>query len=444
VNSRNRSFDVLRRVPFWISFLACAGRLLRIAYLYSVNIFFRDQWSFGEATVFQNHSLVEIFRWQYGPHRLGLGGVLSKIIGPLVRWNSRYESFGICGIICLACLAALWLKKRLFGEITYIDAVIPLFFFTPVQYESFLGGTSPSHGPLPLLLVVLYCLAWTIQSDDRWKYALVLALNFVLIYTGFGLFVGIITPCLAILEFYRRRNHIALFACAAAVLSLASFFVGYRLETYAGCLVRPENPIHYFLFVGFMLARFIRIFASFDLVLAIIVGSLLVFYVTLAAVTSLVTLLRAVRPSAPNLTVCVLLTYSLLFSIATAYGRMCLGLGAAQGSRYMTYLVLCFFGLYLSALSIPVRIERNIVTSLVIALALLSSVRTADADRRAIEQTSQQQILWKACYLRSRDIKGCDERSGISIYWTPEPSSLQSKLDFLERTRLNLFIDASP
>ena len=444
VKSRNQSLDILRRMGVWVSFVACATRLFRMVYRYSVNIFFRDQWSLGEATVFQNHSLIEIFRWQYGPHRLGLGGVLSKIVGPLIRWNSRYESFGIWGVICLACLAAIWLKRRLFGEITYTDAVIPLLFLTPVQYESLLGGTSPSHGPLPLLLVVLYCLAWTIQSDDRWKYSLVLALNFVLIYTGFGLFVGIITPCVAIVEFYRRRNRIALFACAVAVLSLASFFVGYHPETYAGCPVRLEHPIYYFLFVSFMLARFIQVYVSFNLVLAIIIGSLLAFALLSTAGTLSIKLLAEKRPPAQKLIPWILVTYSLLFSFATAYGRSCLGLGAAQGSRYMTYLVLCFFGLYLYALSVSVRIERNVVTAMVVALALLSSARTAGTDRRAIEQTSQQQIQWKDCYLRSRDIKGCDEQSGISIYWTPEPPSLQSKLDFLERNRLNLFIDASP
>src|SRR5260370_8579640 len=108
------------------AFILLAVRLFRLVEQYSVNILFGDQWQFDEATLFQNHSWLEIFRWQHGPHRQGLGGILSKLFEPLIQWNSRYEAFAIAGIICLACLAALWLKQRLFGKISYADVAIPL------------------------------------------------------------------------------------------------------------------------------------------------------------------------------------------------------------------------------------------------------------------------------------------------------------------------------
>src|SRR5579863_2029641 len=70
-----------------------AIRLFVLANRYAVNIFFWDEWIFNDATLFQDHSFWEIFRWQHGPHRLGVGGVLAAIIEPWFQWNSRTEAF---------------------------------------------------------------------------------------------------------------------------------------------------------------------------------------------------------------------------------------------------------------------------------------------------------------------------------------------------------------
>src|ERR1700737_5413096 len=112
-------------IIFGSFFIILAARLFRLTSRYSVNIFFWDQWGFNNATLFQKHSLWQMFRWQYGPHRLGLGPLLSKLIEPYFHWNSRAESFVACSVVVLAAGFALWLKKRLFGEISIWDAAIP-------------------------------------------------------------------------------------------------------------------------------------------------------------------------------------------------------------------------------------------------------------------------------------------------------------------------------
>ncbi len=50
-----------------------AWRFFRMISQGAVNIFYNDQWDFNDATLFEKHSLWEIFRWQYGPQRHGLG-----------------------------------------------------------------------------------------------------------------------------------------------------------------------------------------------------------------------------------------------------------------------------------------------------------------------------------------------------------------------------------
>jgi len=239
-------------------FAALAFRLVRLTDRYAVNIFFSDQWDINDATLFQYHSLWEIFRWQHGPHRQGLGGLLAIFIEPWFHWNSRSEAFLATGLVVIAALCALYLKYRLFGCLSWTDVVIPIIILSPAQWDSLWNVVNLSHGTLPLLLVILYCLVWT-WRNERVKFALITVLNFVILYTGFGLFIGFLTPVLLITS-YRAGHHktatariYLLFCTIASVVSMASFFVGYRSDPASGCasLFSPA-PVQYFWFMDLM------------------------------------------------------------------------------------------------------------------------------------------------------------------------------------------------
>lgn len=425
-------------------FILLAVRMFRAVDLYAVNIFYCDQWVFNDATLFQNHSLLQIFRWQYGPHRQGLGGILLKLFEPLIQWNSRYEAFAIAGIIVCACLAALWLKCLLFGKIDYSDVIIPLLFFTPIQFDSLVGGANPSHGPLPLLLAVLYCVAWTIRNQF-WKHATVLSLNILLVYTGFGLFMGLITPLLLGVQFYRRRSRTTLISLAIAVVSIGSFFIDYRSEPAVGCFSpHLQNPIKYVLFVGFMFSSFVNVHPTAGLVfVAMVVGLGLLAFLSLTAGVAFAEFVRSTSQQAGPLIISALLGYSLAFCFATAYGRTCMGIASGQASRYMVYLILAFLALYFAALSVPDEIKRRAFVSVVLLIALLSSARLESQAQRSLIAESQQRRIWRDCYLSAHTIDQCDAASGSFIYLPPEPPDLKSKLDFLQRNHLNLFSGVS-
>ena len=430
----------LRHLAVASASILLAVRMFRMVDLYAVNIFFCDQWAFNDATLFQKHSWLEIFRWQYGPHRQGLGGVLLKLYEPFIQWNSREDAFVIAGIIVCACLAALWLKYRLFGSIGYSDVIIPLLFFTPVQFDALIvDGVNPSHGPLPLLLAVLYCLAWTIPKQF-WKHATVLLLNLALIYTGFGLFMGLITPVLLGIEFYHHRKRLVLISLAIAIISIGSFFIDYRNVPAVACFSpRLQNPLQYILFVGFMFSSFVNIFPRAPLVVpAMIVGIGLLILILLTEGNMFRKLLRD-KAEGRSLIVFALLGYSLVFCFATSYGRICMGLASGQASRYMIYLILAFLGLYLAALSVTANVKSRAFVSVALLLALLSSIPFHTQAQRSLSSKSQQRRTWKECYLSTHNIEQCDVRSGSFIYLTPEPPDLKSKLDFLERNHLNLF-----
>src|ERR1700686_2769860 len=162
-----------RNIPVWsrpiklrawllvsIAFVLYAGRIFRLISRYAVNIFFWDEWDLKDLTLFQRNSLWKMFSWQHGWHRLGLGAWVEKILDPPFHWNSRIESFVLGGILGAAAICAVWLKTRLGGKLSISDFVIPAIFFSPAQWETLYATPIFSQGPLPFLLIVVYCLAW--------------------------------------------------------------------------------------------------------------------------------------------------------------------------------------------------------------------------------------------------------------------------------------------
>ncbi len=358
-----------------------------------------------------------------------------------MQWNSRYEAFVVAGILCLACSMALWLKQRLFGNIIYADVAIPLLFLTPIQYQVLLESPNLSHGPLPLLLVVLYCLAWTIR-DEGGRYVAVLAANFFLTYTGFGLFMGFCTPAFIAVYCWtcKQWSRLSVAALTIAIVSLASFFVGWRYDPAIQCFSpQPHNPIHYLLFVAFMLSTFVGVFVRQQLVPAILAGSLLLLIFAIACGNLIRRIWKERVARQPDFTVLILMGYSLVFAFATAYGRVCIGLSQAQESRYSTYMILAFLGLYLGALSTRIKLDRNVFTILIVGLALVGSFPVRHSQRVAMAELRDHKIEWRDCYLSGKSIEECDLKTHFAINNSPEPPDLQWKLDYLKRQRLNLF-----
>lgn len=424
-------------------FMVMAARLFRLTYRYAVNIFFWDQWGFSNATLFQKHSLWQMFRWQYGPHRLGLGPLVSTLIEPHFRWNSRSESFIACTIIVLAAACALCLKKRLFGEIRVWDVAIPILYLSASQYESIFTNSNLAHGPLPLLLLTLYCLAWTISNVVN-KYAIVLGLNFVIIYTGFGIFLGFLTPLLLIADYWvnlkGKPKHEFYFALALLIAgaSLASFFYGYTLQPAVNCFsLKLQQPFQYLWYASLMFANF---WANGTGIFPRLIGCAVMVSLLWTLASAGANLFKpTTRTWARCAVPATLAGYSLLFSLNAAIGRLCLGLGSADASRYMAYLALGLFGVYLHLLSVPVPNVRRAALG-VSLVALLATVPIRAQDRGLMRFFSELKRSWRNCYLAGGSIPACDAVAGYKI--DPEPEHiLQQKLDYLKEMKLNMYAD---
>lgn len=424
------------------TFAALATRLVVLISQYAVNVFFMDQWDFNEVTLFQKHSLWEMFRWQNGPHRQGLGAVLSFLIDPLFQWNSRTESFLVGAIVILAAGCALWLKRRLFGDFTFFDVCIPLILLTPLQYETLYITANLAHGPLPLLMIVLFCLAWTVPNIYL-RLGLVLLINFLAIHTGFGFFLGLITPmailvdyCLN-LRFVRNGRLLFLVSLLVSIASLMSFFVNYHYETSVDCSPNLlQSPLSYAQFLWLMYANTFAVKGTGAF--AVSVGVVLLALIVAALFVCVATL----RTSAPeertvHLASGILLAFCLLFSANAAYGRSCLGIGVAQVSRYVIYMECGLLGLYFFLLKLPSKTFRRVVL-LVFTAALVGTIPIRRQDRAVMNFVRSAKADWKTCYMQFEDIRGCNHAVGYGVYPNTD-RDLKGKLDFLKQTKQNLY-----
>jgi hypothetical protein len=296
--------------------------------------------------------------------------------------------------------------------------------------------------------MVLYCLAWTITRAVV-RYPLILLINFVTIYTGFGLFLGVLTPILLILDHRSSsvegrlpKAYLAV-ALLIALDSLSSFFIGYRFNADLACFsFQPQSPTSYLAYVAVMCANFWAVKGTHGPSLLIGLATLVAFLACVATAAW-----RLVRHDGQNLPVAeklkslipmTLVAYTLLFCANTAYGRLCGGLWSAQSSRYVIYVELAVLGLYFQLISGHQIPRQKLVLAGLVAVIITASFAV---DRSTIAYYRYVKVEWKACYIRTEDISGCNQFVGSPIFsHAPERARLQEKLQFLKKTRQNLYL----
>ena len=417
-------------------------RLFGLINRYSVNILFWDQWAFY-TPLFKGAGLWRLFTWPHGPHRQGVGYLVIKAVAELTGWNTRAEVFAMGGILCLAL--ALLLRWRLFGRPAWTDILLPLIFLTPIQIEVYVGTPNPAHGIVPLCLLMGYGLSWTVTHRFL-RYGLVLGVNFLSIFTGFGLFVGMITPMLIALDGYlaiRRRNGrdlaLAIAGLAVCVASIALFFRDYSFAQGAPGFRFPD-PLWYL--YPHCMALALGNVAGFrgTGVLASIIGWVLMAGCIFAVFRHGRRLLRQQDPArTASLVTAVLIVFSLLFAANMAVGRIFLGLDAAQASRYVPLLMPAFVGLYFHLLSLSPGTRRTLCMLAAVALMAYASLPVRRADRDFMRYARDGKTSWVRAYLQTESIDAANRASWLRMYPWPDQVDLAGRLRYLKQHHLNLY-----
>jgi hypothetical protein len=429
-------------LPFIVAIAALAlalARLLLAVTRYSVNLLYWDQWDFY-TPLFQRASFWQIFNYQHAPHREGIGLVLDKLVLDATAWDSRAEALFMVSALLIAAVLALILKRRLFGRFHYSDGIIACLFLTLAQLEALIGEANPSYSVFPELLIMFYCLAWMIPRSAL-RYAFVLLVNFLLIYTGFGIFMGIVTLGVLLLDLRRSiRSKSEPFAfplvgLLIAGLSLSAFFYHYRWDLTTGCPIPDHRFWNYPWFVSLLMSYFLGLRA---LILASALGAVVAFGAAAAFLSSAFRLWSKTEWSAIDRTLTILLGFSLLFAANAALGRTCQGMPeAAQFSRYMGLLVPAFFAIYLYLLTWrDIRLRLALIT--VFLLAVLPGTFLLP-NGYSPEVVHDGKLAWKACILETGNIAYCDQVTGFPVYPVPPRTHLVEKLELLRANHLNLY-----
>jgi hypothetical protein len=423
-----------------LSLVLLSLRLFAFIHRHAVNLLFQDQWDFWTG-MFQGRPLWDLFFWQHGPHREGLGYLVIRATAMLSGWDTRVESFVIGGVFVVSAGIALALKRRLVGRWSGFDVAIPLIVLTLGAWETLVGTTNPAHGSLSLLLLLLTLMAQTLERPAL-RVGLTVIGSFLAVFTGFTVLLGPLVSALLLLwtvdAFLRRQDralHVAGLLASLATLGLF-FTYRYHFTPAADCFVFPDpHPANYLRYIGVVLLRPFQLPRT---VLGGVLGVALLVVAVLLLVGSVLATVRTMGRDAGPRTVMLLVGFAFLFAMNSAVGRVCLGVEQGASSRYVPYMLCLPLAMYLAAWSIPGTTTRRALLGALLALCVIKEVRSR-ANESAAGAQARAKRAWQACYLRLGEVRACDRESGFSIYPAPEVTHLEEKLRFLRERKLNLF-----
>jgi hypothetical protein len=415
------------------------GRLSVLIHRYGVNVYVWDQWDFLDV-LFQPRSLWKMFNWKHGPHRMGIGLPLMAFVEQATRWNAVAIAYLSAVVTAMAAVLAVHLEYRVSRSLGWTDLVIPLLVLNTSQWQVFVAIPNTSHGPLPLLLVIAFCTVLTARPGVARMLGLV-ALDVLSLYTGFGLWLGVIAPLVFLLELRaagRARRMLALGALLASLAALGAFFTNYHFGR-SGCAVFSDpQPWRYPAFVAVLFARAVGATRLSGPLIAL--GAPLLAGLVWVTVASFIADIRRTRDvsTAPRV-VWVLGTFTLLFAAATAAGRACHGMRIRVLSHYVPYIVPGLLALYLYCTERARRTGKTRALTAAVLLYIGLELWPRSVDRRGMRYYHDGKARWVTCYLKHGDPEACQARAGFSIYEDPRSPRLRDKLAFLREHGLGFF-----
>lgn len=455
-----RSSTGLRLAPAVVAllWLLLSANLAVFVALYQPNVLSWDQWDFYNP-LFEGGNGWDLFHYQHGPHRQGLGFVLTAVVMKLTHWDSRWDSLWIAGVLSLSALFALRLRWKLAGRITWADAWIPLLGLALTQYETVVVTPNVSHSIFPLLLVLLGANTW-LATRKSLSYPASGLIAVALTFTGFGLFGGILLTVLlgvAVVRAALRREAMrALWAATGLLIAIAGWVVfahDYQFNPAVAGFRFPWTPLSdYARFVVLMLfepAGFGGASSAHYLA-----GCWLALAGVAALVIAVVFWIRRRDESAERWEVVLLLLGAgWLFVANTAVGRVCLGVTAGMSSRYVSLIFPLWLGIYLAAAESRRRPVFWAMTATVWALALApysdllsrklhrwpGTLGATHENLQLVEAFTTNRAGWAEVCLRTGGWEKAQEAYGTAVYPAPAATHMDEKLSHMRAHGLSFF-----
>ena len=448
-SSRLTKPSVAALIATAVVFLVLAVRQQVFVHRYAVDVLFMDTWDLYRPML-HGQGWWASFDQQHGPHRQGLGGWAMRATADLTGWDSRADAAVISWTLTAAVPLGVLLAWRC-GVRGWPLVGVPVLYLNARQSGFFIAMGNPAHGAIPVLLFTAYGLAWFARATAV-RLSLLVVLTAGLIFTGFGLFVGLLTPAVLSVEVVtaarggdRRRAAAAALAVAATAATWAAFLHGYSTAEAAGTGFHflYGRSVEYLYFIGVMLANQVGV-DTWD-------GGpgpgTIAIGLALAALELWVCIARGrrvLRAGVPgdraSVVIFCLAAYGVVYTTQAALGRAPDGWQLGAASRYVTLgipaTVAVLLHLALSA--------RPVLRWGALAFAGVMAAGTVSlnaGDLRAARSLHNGCIRWAWSYRTTHDQAAADRASHYQVYPGPIPADT---LAYLERNRLNLFAAPPP
>lgn len=421
--------------------VALASQRAAFVRAYAVDVLWWDGWDL-HAPLFKGQGWWASFDQQHGPHRQGVGGLLLRALATATRWDARYDAAAVCAAVAGATGLAVWLAWRC-GVRRRLLLAVPVVCLNARQCGAFVSAPNPSHGAIPLALLIGCGLAG-FARDPRWRLGLIAGLTGLAIFTGFGLFAGVLTPVLIAVDGRAgdRRTRRAAVASLALIVACWGVFARHYWPDSASPKFRfPFHPaVDYLYWTAALLANAAGVVTLDDgptpsvAVLAVGTG--------LAAAGVVVVLVRlrrvfrrgiAAEPTAAA--VALLAGFTLLFAADAAVGRTPEGWPTGASSRYVTPCVPLLLALLLHG-GTSARRWTRVATAVAAVLLALRTTTVNDSNLASVAAFRDGCLRWRAAYLATGTQGAADQLSGFRLY--PHPD-LDGRLRYLRDRGLNLF-----
>lgn len=432
---------------YWIlSALLGIGFFVRsFLYVYknSSPIIFWDQWDYLPKLAWQDSpAFLDIFTQQFGPHRMGLGFVMSTYLGHWSGFDIRLESILSFFLFVLCGLLALGLKYRITKSLNPLDIFLFVLPLNLAQAEIFVAHSSFYMGSVPQLLI-LSMAHILIGGLHRVKNCvLLLGLNVLSIFSAFAFFAGLVTPltflCLLLQEPLRNKKIVFFFSFIVSLATLYWFFQGYKFTASVSCFHFPHSkPWEYPVYSAFMYGRFIFEGSK---GLPLIMGSVTLLSLGWFGLRTLLDVFKTKEASQnPRSALLFLYLYTALYIGATAIGRVCLGPAQGSSSRYIPYIVPSLIALWISISLLNIRHKRYILAG-ILSIFMVSELYWRQRDmNNTFKSYIDGKRAWASCYLNNPNIKYCNKVTGFFVYPPVNEDKFKEKLDLLQRKKWSIF-----
>lgn len=418
-----------------------AARLLWIVQTYAVNILFRDQWGFYPPVYARGWW--QAFSHQHGPHRQGLGNLVSKVLLPITHANIRAEALIIAILIIAAAVLAIVLRKRVTGRVRWYDGFLVLLLLTPAQYALFARVPNPSHGAWPLILVITMAMA-VLMRPGWMKIAVLAGLMFVSVYTGFAVLLGVAVPAVLGLGIVRamakrdyRTSTFELLALIACGISAATFLINYRPETSSPA---PLGGVSWYTYPNLMAYQFSRLAGFADATpVGCAVGWAIMGLCVAVLLWHLLKFARRQDPPAVSIVIILMMTYVLVYSFSSAFGRSTFGAWIMVSSRYLPLMAPAAIAVFLHVAELKGCWLRYAAIGLFGATTIWATAWMRSSDVKDMVQLCEGKKRWLAVYMQTNDIYEAQRVSGFELYPRLEDLRNGWALDEMKKRNLGPF-----